>query len=92
MRFTVKSIPLTLLLLFPFYVYWNEVGLIGLILGYAGLLLLRQAVLLYPIFSPPKDHKLVLESIHISPYVEKVRWVLDYLQVCVHSFICGFIF
>ena len=84
MRFTVKLIPLTLFLLFPFYMYWNEVGLIDLFLGYAGLLLLRQVTLLYPIFSPSKDHKLILESIHVSPYVEKVRWVLDYLQVYLH--------
>ncbi len=80
MRLKIDLLPVALLILFPLYVYLYNLGLIKLLAGYVVIFILREVIILTPIFNPSKDHKLILEGIHISPYVEKVRWCLDYID------------
>lgn len=80
MRLKIDLLPLALLTLFPLYVFFYNLGLIKLLAGYIVIFILREVIILTPIFNPSKDHKLILEGIHVSPYVEKIRWCLDYID------------
>ncbi|MDJ0812456.1 MAG: hypothetical protein QNJ23_01915 [Woeseiaceae bacterium] len=67
------------LLLLPLVVAWFGLGIVSTALLVLLLLLWRWAVVLSGIVAPEKTPEIVLESIAVSHYVEKVRWCLDRL-------------
>jgi glutathione S-transferase len=81
MRFNRNTINTLFLIALPLVVaifglsVWSALGLV--LLG----LLWRWALAMVAMFAPPPDVPVVLETVAISHYVDKVRWCLDRLGV-----------
>ena len=67
------------LFLLPLVVAWYGLGVLSTALLVLLMLLWRWLVVLSGIIAPEKGPAIVLESIAISHYVEKVRWCMDRL-------------
>ena len=68
MRLTLQLLPLLLLLLLPFLGF----SLLPLLLLLPCILLLRTVLVFYKLGERKKDERVILETISISHYVEKV--------------------
>ena len=77
-RLLIHSVFLFLL---PLVVAWFGLGLFTTALLVLLMFLWRWAVVLSGIAAPEKTPDVVLETIAVSHYVEKVRWCLDRLGV-----------
>jgi len=81
MRITEQVLPLAFLFLaLPFSLVY-EYTLIKVVLMMASVCVLRLALVQYMLINKSKDKRMILETISISHYVEKVRWCLDYLDL-----------
>eukprot|EP00095_Tigriopus_kingsejongensis_P011793 maker-scaffold71_size417697-snap-gene-0.14 protein:Tk11793 transcript:maker-scaffold71_size417697-snap-gene-0.14-mRNA-1 annotation:"hypothetical protein PTSG_06373" len=81
MRFSLNSVPSCLLLCFPFYVAYNGWGLIATTFFMVLWLGIRQGITLRRVKPGSTDNRLVLHSITLSHYVDKIRWSLEHLGV-----------
>lgn len=77
LHLSARQIPGLLLVLLPIFVSLAQVGLTGTACLLVSIFLLRTTIV-FSSFRRPK--KFILESVAVSPYVEYVRWTLDYLQ------------
>ena len=77
MRITKQFLPLLLLLLLPLL----QLSLPHLLLILPAIFILRTVLVFAKLGGAAKDKRLILETIGISHYVEKVRWSLDYLGI-----------
>ena len=77
-RLLLHSIFLVLL---PIFVVWFGLGLFTTIGLVALLLLWRWLAVMSGILAPEKTPDIVLESIALSHFVEKVRWCMDRLEI-----------
>eukprot|EP00091_Calanus_sinicus_P012729 TRINITY_DN28474_c0_g1_i1.p1 TRINITY_DN28474_c0_g1~~TRINITY_DN28474_c0_g1_i1.p1 ORF type:complete len:104 (-),score=27.02 TRINITY_DN28474_c0_g1_i1:161-472(-) len=81
MRITVQLLPLLLLfLVIPLSVV-HQLSVFEAVLITSGLLVLRTFLVLYGIGRTTSDKRVILETLSVSHYVEKVRWCLDYLAI-----------
>jgi len=78
-----------ILLLLPIIVAWFGMSTIAAVLLVALMLLWRWLIVLSGIFAPEKAPALVLDTIALSHYVEKVRWSMDRLGVDYTEQQCG---
>lgn len=69
------------LLLLPLIVAWFGLGLLTTTILVALLLLWRWLVVMSGILAPEKTPDIVLETIALSHFVEKVRWCMDRLDL-----------
>ncbi len=85
MRFSLTSLPSVLLVFLFLWSSYYEWGLIKALLALIAIFILRLAVtankVQTTIFSAEPDNKIVLNTISISHYVEKVRFCLDYAGI-----------
>lgn len=82
MRLTPQLLPLFLLLLLPVLQCLGHItSLLGITFFLICTFFLRTALLFLKLGKRQKDKRLILESISISHYVEKVRWCLDFLDL-----------
>merc|ERR1719228_1855271 len=82
MRLTPQLLPLLLLLLLPGLQWLGHfTSLLGITFFLISTFLLRTALVFLKLGNRKKDKRLILETISISHYVEKVRWCLDYLDL-----------
>jgi len=81
MRVTVQVLPLLILLLTLPYSLVHQFSVIEVLLLIVGLSVLRTALVLYGLGGRAKDKRVILETISVSHYVEKVRWCMDYLDL-----------
>ncbi len=83
MRVTVDHLPLFLLLALPVCATWHGWGTLPVLVALAALAALRQFLVLGPVFAQ-RDctfDRMVLETQALSPFVEKVRWCMDYAGI-----------
>merc|ERR1711936_180999 len=81
MRITEQVLPLAFLFLsLPLSLVF-EFTLVKVVLMMASVCVLRLALVQYMLINKSKDKRMILETISISHYVEKVRWCLDYLDL-----------
>lgn len=69
------------LVLLPIIVAWFGLGLLTTVILVAVLLLWRWLVVMSGIFAPEETPELVVETIALSHFVEKVRWCMDRLEI-----------
>jgi len=81
MRVTIQLLPLILLILFLPYSLVHQFTVLQVLLITVGLLVLRTGLVMYKLSNRMTDQRIILETISISHYVEKVRWCLDYLDI-----------
>ena len=81
MRITIQALPLLLLFLTLPYSLVHQFSVIEVLLIIIGLFILRTVLVLHGLGGRVKDKRVILETISISHYVEKVRWCLDYLDI-----------
>ena len=81
MRITAQVIPLVLLILtVPACLVhqFNFFEVLFILLSLAGI---RTILVFHKLAQRAKDKRIILESLTVSHYVEKIRWCLDYLNV-----------
>ena len=77
-RLLIHSIFLVLL---PVFVAWFGLGVLTAIALVMLMLVWRWLIVMSGIMSPEKTPDIVLETISLSHYVEKVRWCMDRLDI-----------
>jgi len=82
MRLTIQLVPLLLLILLPFLQWSGYVtSLLGILLSLLLILLARTGCVFHKLGKRKIDKRIILETISISHYVEKVRWAMDYMNI-----------
>jgi len=88
MRLTLLKVPYLLLTFLPLVIAYNGHGIIGAIFWTILWLVFRQAVTTYTIISKSnkikagiEDKRLILNTLPISHYVDKVRWCMDKAKI-----------
>ena len=79
MRITTDSLPLLLLFLSLPLAIVHQYSILEVFLITIGLILLRSALIFKKLSGRRHDKRIILETISVSHYVEKVRWSMDYL-------------
>ena len=81
MRITIQILPLFLLvltLLLSLVHTYNVTEILFAIISITGL---RVVLVFYKLSQRGQDKRIILESLTVSHYVEKIRWCLDYLNI-----------
>ena len=81
MRITAQVIPLFLLILtLPACLVhqFNFFEVLFILLSLAGI---RTILVFHKLSQRAKDKRIILESLTVSHYVEKIRWCLDYIDI-----------
>lgn len=83
MRITLQFLPLALLILLAPAACLHEWSLLTILFLLLGIFFLRTALLVMKCSKTMDmdNDAIILETIHVSHYVEKVRWCLDYLRI-----------
>ena len=81
MRITIQVLPLLLLALTLPISLLHQFSFIEVLLITVGLVGLRTVLVFLKLGQRGKDKRIILESLTVSHYVEKIRWCLDYLNI-----------
>ncbi len=85
MRFTVRSLPAALLVFLLPWSNFYDWGMIKVLLALLSILALRIAITFYrvenAVFKQRPEYRLVLNTLSVSHYVEKVRFCMDYAGI-----------
>merc|ERR1712226_1197269 len=81
MRITIQVLPLLLLALTLPISLLHPFSFIEVLLITVGLVGLRTVLVFLKLGQRGKDKRIILESLTVSHYVEKIRWCLDYLNI-----------
>ena len=81
MRITIQVLPLLLLALTLPISLLHPFSFIEVLLITVSLVGLRTVLVFQKLGQRGKDKRIILESLTVSHYVEKIRWCLDYLNI-----------
>ena len=81
MRITIQLLPLFLLVLTLPLSLVHPFNVIEVLIILVGLVGLRVVLNMYRMGQREKDNRIILETMSLSHYCEKIRWCLDYLNI-----------
>ena len=81
MRITVQVLPLFLLVLTLLISLVHTYNVVEVVFALISIIGLRVVLVFYKLGQRGKDKRIILESLTVSHYVEKIRWCLDYLNI-----------
>jgi len=82
MRLTIQLLPLLLLILLPLLQWAGYItSLLSILASLILILCVRTACVFLKLGNRQTDKRIILETISISHYVEKVRWAMDYINI-----------
>jgi len=81
MRITTQIIPLFLLILILPMSLVHNFTVIEILFISVVLIVIREVLVFHKLGQRGKDKRIILETLTVSHYVEKIRWCLDYLNI-----------
>ena len=81
MRITAQVLPLFLLALTLFVSLFHTYNITEVLFAIISIIGIRVVLVFYKLGQRGKDKRIILESLTVSHYVEKIRWCLDYLNI-----------
>jgi len=81
MRITAQVLPLFLLALTLIVSLFHTYNVTEVLFSIISIIGIRVILVFYKLGQRGKDKRIILESLTVSHYVEKIRWCLDYLNI-----------